>query len=227
MGRPGAHPVAALGRLTVADVVDATALTAWVREFARLVHEQRDRLTQLDAAIGDADHGANLDRGMTAVVAALEAQPPDDPAAVLKTVATTLIKTVGGASGPLYGTFFLRAAGALDGGDGAALARAVRAGLGGVAARGKAEAGDKTMLDALGPACDALDEALAAGKPLGEALNAAAAAAARGRDATEPLVARKGRASYLGERSAGHVDPGAASATLLVEAAATALPGRG
>ena len=226
MGRPGAHPVAALGRLTVADVVDAAALTAWVREFARLVHEQRDTLTQLDAAIGDADHGANLDRGMTAVVAALEAQPPDDPAAVLKTVATTLIKTVGGASGPLYGTFFLRAAGALDGGDGAALARAVRAGLGGVAARGKAEAGDKTMLDALIPACDALDEALAAGKPLGEALNTAAEAAARGRDATEPLVARKGRASYLGERSAGHVDPGAASATLLVEAAATALAGR-
>ena len=226
MGRPGAHPVAALGRLTVADVVDAAALTAWVREFARLVHEQRDTLTQLDAAIGDADHGANLDRGMTAVVAALEAQPPDDPAAVLKTVATTLIKTVGGASGPLYGTFFLRAAGALDGGDGAALARAVRAGLGGVAARGKAEAGDKTMLDALIPACDALDEALAAGKPLGEALNTAAEAAARGRDATEPLVARKGRASYLGERSAGHLDPGAASATLLVEAAATALAGR-
>jgi dihydroxyacetone kinase-like protein len=226
VGRPGTHPVAALGRLTVADV-DAAALTAWVREFARLVHEQRDTLTQLDAAIGDADHGANLDRGMTAVVAALEAQPPDDPAAVLKTVATTLIKTVGGASGPLYGTFFLRAAGALDGEDGAALAKAVRAGLDGVAARGKAEAGDKTMLDALIPACDALDEALAAGKPLGEALNAAAEAAAGGRDATEPMVARKGRASYLGERSAGHVDPGAASATLLVEAAATALAGRG
>jgi dihydroxyacetone kinase-like protein len=210
----------------VADV-DAAALTAWVREFARLVHEQRDALTQLDAAIGDADHGANMDRGMTAAVAALEAQPADNAAAVLKAVATTLIKTVGGASGPLYGTFFLRAAGALDGGDGAALAKAVRAGLDGVAARGKAEAGDKTMLDALIPACDALDEALAAGKPLGEALNAAAEAAARGRDATEPMVARKGRASYLGERSAGHVDPGAASATLLVEAAATALAGRG
>ena len=208
-------------------VVDAGALTAWVREFARLVHEQRDTLTQLDSAIGDADHGANLDRGMTAAVAALEATPSDDPAAVLKTVATTLIKTVGGASGPLYGTFFLRASGALDGGDGAALAAALRAGYDGVVARGKAERGDKTMLDALGPACDALDEARAAGKALDEALDAAAEAAARGRDATEPLVARKGRASYLGERSAGHVDPGAASATLLVEAAATALPGRG
>ena len=129
------------------SAVDAAALTAWVREFARLVHEQRDALTQLDAAIGDADHGANMDRGMTAAVAALEAQPADDAAAVLKAVATTLIKTVGGASGPLYGTFFLRAAGALDGGDGAALAKAARAGLDGVAARGKAEAGDKTMLD--------------------------------------------------------------------------------
>jgi dihydroxyacetone kinase-like protein len=208
-------------------VVDAAALTAWVREFARLVHDQRDTLTQLDSAIGDADHGANLDRGMTAAVAALEATPSDDPAAVLKTVATTLIKTVGGASGPLYGTFFLRASGALDGGDGAALAAALRAGYDGVVARGKAERGDKTMLDALGPACDALDEAVGSGKPLAEALGAAAEAAAAGRDATEPLVARKGRASYLGERSAGHVDPGAASATLLVQAAATALAGEG
>lgn len=209
------------------SAVDAAALTAWVREFARLVHEQRDALTRLDAAIGDADHGANLDRGMTAAVAALEAQPADDPAAVLKTVATTLIKTVGGASGPLYGTFFLRAAGALDGDDGRALAAAVRAGYEGVVARGKAERGDKTMLDALGPATDALEEALGAGKPLADALGAAAEAAAAGRDATEPLVARKGRASYLGERSAGHVDPGAASATLLVQAAVTALAGGG
>jgi dihydroxyacetone kinase-like protein len=210
----------------VADAVDGAALAAWVQEFARLVHEQRDALTELDAAIGDADHGTNLDRGLAAAVAALDAESPPDPAGVLKTVATTLIRTVGGASGPLYGTFFLRASSALAGGDGAALAAALRAGVDGVAARGKAERGDKTMLDALGPACDALDEALADSSSLDEALRAAAEGAARGRDATVPMVARKGRASYLGERSAGHQDPGATSATLLIEAAATALAGR-
>ncbi|RFU19228.1 dihydroxyacetone kinase subunit DhaL [Geodermatophilus marinus] len=209
------------------SAVDAAAVAAWVREFTRLVHEQRDELTRLDAAIGDADHGTNLDRGTAAAVAALGARPADDAAAVLTTVAMTLIKTVGGASGPLYGTFFLRAAGALDGDDGRAVAAAVRAGYDGVVARGRAERGDKTMLDALGPACDALDGAVAAGRSLEEALGAAAEAAAAGRDATAPLVARKGRASYLGERSAGHVDPGAASAALLVQAAATALAGRG
>jgi dihydroxyacetone kinase-like protein len=210
----------------VADAIDAAALTAWVQEFARLVHEQRDALTRLDAAIGDADHGSNLDRGLTAAVSALEAESPADPAAVLKAVATTLIRTVGGASGPLYGTFFLRASTALGTGDAAGLAAAMRAGVEGVAARGKAEPGDKTMLDALGPACEALDEALADGRPLDEALRAAAQGAARGRDATVPMIARKGRASYLGERSAGHLDPGAASATLLMESAATALAGR-
>ena len=210
----------------MADGFDGAGLTAWVGEFARLVHEQRDELTRLDAAIGDADHGANLDRGMTAVMSALEAESPTDPAAVLKTVATTLIRTVGGASGPLYGTFFLRASGALGDGSGAAFAAALRAGLDGVAARGKAVPGDKTMLDALVPACDALEEALADGQSLAEGLHAAAKGAARGRDATVPMVARKGRASYLGERSAGHQDPGATSAALLVEAAATAL-GRG
>jgi dihydroxyacetone kinase-like protein len=210
----------------VADGFDGAGLTAWVGEFARLVHEQRDELTRLDAAIGDADHGANLDRGMTAVMSALETESPTDPAAVLKTVATTLIRTVGGASGPLYGTFFLRASGALGGGGSAAFAAALRAGLDGVAARGKAVPGDKTMLDALVPACDALEEALADGQSLAEGLHAAAKGAARGRDATVPMVARKGRASYLGERSAGHQDPGATSAALLVEAAATAL-GRG
>ncbi|CCH90579.1 PTS-dependent dihydroxyacetone kinase, ADP-binding subunit DhaL (Glycerone kinase) (DHA kinase) [Modestobacter italicus] len=209
----------------MADSLDVAALEAWVREFARSVAEHKDELTELDSAIGDADHGANMDRGMSAAVAAIEASPPADPAALLKQVGMTLVSKVGGASGPLYGTFFLRMAGALgpDPADDETFARALRAGLDGVVARGKAEPGDKTMLDALAPACDALDAALAEGRPLGAALTAAAAAAGAGRDATVPLVARKGRASYLGERSAGHQDPGATSTALLLDAAVTAL----
>ena len=202
-------------------------LTAWLRRFAEVVHERRDELTALDAAIGDADHGSNLDRGMAAVVAVLDDAPPADAAGLLKKTGATLVSKVGGASGPLYGTLFLRMAGAAGDGDldDAAVARALRAGLDGVVARGKAEPGDKTMVDALGPACDALDTAVGAGEPLSGALAAAAEAAAQGRDATVPMVARKGRASYLGERSAGHADPGATSAALLVQAAATALGG--
>jgi dihydroxyacetone kinase-like protein len=208
----------------VADLVDTAALTAWLREFARSVAAQKDALTALDAAIGDADHGANLDRGMTAVVAALDAAPPASPAALLKQVGMTLVSKVGGASGPLYGTLFLRMAGpAGDGLDAAGFAAALRAGLEGVVARGKAELGDKTMVDALSPACDALDAALGGGAALPEALQAAVAAGREGRDATVPLVARKGRASYLGERSAGHQDPGATSTVLLLEAAEAAL----
>jgi phosphoenolpyruvate---glycerone phosphotransferase subunit DhaL len=211
----------------VADALDVAALEAWVREFARSIAEHKDELTALDSAIGDADHGANMDRGMSAAVAALEASPPADPGALLKQVGMTLVSKVGGASGPLYGTFFLRMAGALgpDPADDETFARALRAGLDGVIARGKAEPGDKTMLDALAPACDALDAALAEGTPFGAALTAAAAAAGTGRDATVPLVARKGRASYLGERSAGHQDPGATSTALLLDAAVTALSG--
>jgi phosphoenolpyruvate---glycerone phosphotransferase subunit DhaL len=212
----------------VADGIDAAALQAWVRAFARAVAEHREELTALDSAIGDADHGTNMDRGMSAAVAALEAAPPADPAALLKQVGMTLVSKVGGASGPLYGTFFLRMAGALgtEPADDETFARALRAGLDGVVARGKAEPGDKTMLDALVPACDALDAALGAGQPLDQALTAAAEAARKGRDATVPLVARKGRASYLGERSAGHQDPGATSTALLLDAAAATLTGR-
>ena len=139
----------------------------------------------------------------------------------------TLVSTVGGASGPLYGTFFLRmatAAGEVDSLDGPALAKALRAGLEGVVVRGKAEPGDKTMFDALAPAIEALDAALAAGEPLAAALQAASAAAQDGRDATIPMLARKGRASYLGERSVGHQDPGATSSALLLAAAAATLP---
>lgn len=205
--------------------VGSPELAAWLRETARVVHEQRDHLTELDSAIGDADHGANLDRGLAAVLESLDESA--DPAALLKTAGMTLVRSVGGASGPLYGTFFLRTAAAAGAEplDDAAVAAALRAGVEGVVARGKAEAGDKTMLDALLPAVDALDAALAAGTDLAGALRAAADAAATGRDATTPLVARKGRASYLGERSAGHQDPGATSATLLLEAAATTLAG--
>lgn len=234
MGCPRAHPRAAVGGLKrmahAGDTaVDGAALGRWLTEFARRVRERRDELTALDAAIGDADHGTNLDRGMSAVLAALPEVDAEPPAAVLKKVASTLISKVGGASGPLYGTFFLRMASAVPNPaseplDGAALAKALRAGVDGVRARGKAELGDKTMYDALAPAVDALDDALTAGKPLAQALDAAARAAATGRDATIPLVARKGRASYLGERSAGHQDPGATSATLLI-AAASALAG--
>ncbi|MFB9364243.1 dihydroxyacetone kinase subunit DhaL [Actinoplanes nipponensis] len=208
--------------------VDTAALTAWVREFGRLIAAGRDLLTELDSAIGDADHGVNMDRGMTAVLAALAADPPTTPADVLKRTGMTLVSKVGGASGPLYGTAFLRmaaAAGAADALDAPGYAKVLRAGLDGVVARGKPAAGDKTMYDALAPAVDALDEALAAGRPLGEALRAALRAAEQGRDATIPMVARKGRASYLGERSAGHQDPGATSVTMLVSAAATVLGG--
>jgi dihydroxyacetone kinase-like protein len=210
----------------VADTVDASAVSGWVREFARLIAANKDELTQLDSAIGDADHGANMDRGMAAVVVALDAEAPGTPAALLKRTGMTLVSKVGGASGPLYGTAFLRmaaAAGDADSLDAQGFAKVLRAGLDGVVARGKAEAGDKTMYDALAPAVDALDTALAAGQSLHDALQTAVDAAGKGRDATIPMVARKGRASYLGERSAGHQDPGATSVTLLLTAAATAL----
>ncbi|MFI7544422.1 dihydroxyacetone kinase subunit DhaL [Actinoplanes sp. NPDC049599] len=208
--------------------VDTAALTAWVREFGRLIAAEKDRLTELDSAIGDADHGVNLDRGMTAVLAMLAGDAPQTPADMLKRTGMTLVGKVGGASGPLYGTAFLRmaaAAGGADALDPAGFAKVLRAGLDGVVARGKPVAGDKTMYDALAPAVDALDEALTAGRPFGEALRATVRAAEQGRDATIPMVARKGRASYLGERSAGHLDPGATSVTLLIAAAATTLNG--
>jgi dihydroxyacetone kinase-like protein len=211
------------------DVVDVVALERWLRVFAASVADQKDNLTALDAAIGDADHGTNMHRGMTAVVDAL-ATPSADPTTLLKQTGMVLIRSIGGASGPLYGTLFLRMASATTGE--ATLrpemfATALRAGVEGVVARGKAELGDKTMVDAFAPALDALDAALGAGEPLVTALRTASAAANAGRDATTPMTARKGRASYLGERSADHQDPGATSAALLVAAAATALEEQG
>ena len=205
------------------DALDVGLLRRWLSGFADDVADHRDELTRLDSAIGDADHGANLDRGMAAVVAALDKAPPTTPAALFKSTGMTLVSTVGGASGPLYGTLFLRmsaSAGEQETLDAAGFGAALRAGLGGVVARGKAEAGDKTMFDALAPACDAYDAAVAEGAGLTGALAAAAQAAEAGRDATTPLLARKGRASYLGERSVGHQDPGATSAALLIVAAA-------
>lgn len=200
--------------------VDTAALQDWISRFSDAIAEKREWLTELDSAIGDADHGANMARGMGAVVDKLGAGAPANIDDLLKTVGMTLVSSVGGASGPLYGTFFLRmgmSAGAVTSLDGSALGAALRAGLEGIVARGKPEAGDKTMFDAMSPAVDAFDAALAAESSVADAARAASDAAAAGRDATLPLVARKGRASYLGERSAGHLDPGAASTAILFE----------
>jgi dihydroxyacetone kinase-like protein len=212
----------------VRAVVDADAIRAWLSLFAAEVARNRDLLTRLDAAIGDADHGANLDRGTSAAVSALAGDAALTPGTLLKTMGMTLVSSVGGASGPLYGSLFLRMAGSAGGAeslDAPAFAAALRAGLDGVVARGRAQAGDKTMYDALSPACDALDNAVTAGKDLSHALSIAAAAADAGRNATIPMLARKGRASYLGERSVGHQDPGATSVALLISTAARALSG--
>jgi phosphoenolpyruvate---glycerone phosphotransferase subunit DhaL len=217
-----------------AAAVDVAAATAWLLAFAAEVAARRSELTELDAAIGDADHGINMDRGMQAVATKLRdggagvasAGTPLGP--LFKTVGMTLVSTVGGAAGPLYGTFFLELGKAA--GDGPTLgaaewAAAVTAAVAGVQARGKAEPEDKTMVDALLPAAAALRDAAADGATAGGATRAAADAAAEGMRATTPLVARKGRASYLGERSAGHQDPGATSSWLLLETAAEALAG--
>ncbi len=211
--------------------ITTEAIVAWLRGYAAALAAHKDELTRLDSDIGDADHGANMDRGFQAVAAKLAGAAGQDVAAVLRTVAMTLISTVGGASGPLYGTLFLQmgvaAAGKVDLNP-AGWEAALRAGVDGVAKRGKAVRGEKTMLDALLPAVEALSAALAEGAPFGEALWRCERAAQRGMLDTVPLVATKGRASYLGERSAGHQDPGATSAHLLVRAAAEAwAPGQG
>ena len=204
------------------DTVSSASLEEWIRAFARLVAENRDHLTDLDAAIGDGDHGANMDRGMRAAVAALDETKPETAAALFNKVGMTVVSTVGGASGPLFGTLFLRMGTSL--GDAVAVtlpefATALRAGLDGIVARGKAEAGDKTMYDALDPAVAALDRGISDKVAKADALKLALVAAETGRDATTPMLARKGRASYLGERSVGHQDPGATSIALLMAAA--------
>ncbi len=206
--------------------VNVQQLEEWIRAFAALVSEQKGYLTELDSAIGDADHGINMDRGMKAVLDKLDSTPSATADELFKLIGLTLVSSVGGASGPLYGTFFLRlgsASGTVTELSPDDLAKGLRAGLDGLVARGKPELGDKTMYDALHPALEALETALAGGSTSGEALDAAAAACHAGRHATVAMVARKGRASYLGERSAGHQDPGATSAALLLDAAAATL----
>ncbi len=206
--------------VTVADLV------AWIHRFAEVIAEHADELTQLDSAIGDADHGTNMRRGCRAAVEALEAPEPEDLLGFGRSIAMKVISTVGGASGPLYGSFFLAlgtTGGASGSTDAAGLVAALKAAVGAVQSRGKAEPGDKTMLDALLPAIDAMESSLADGGTLADALAAGTTAAEEGMRATIPMLARKGRASYLGERSIGHQDPGATSSWLLVRSAAETL----
>ncbi len=207
----------------MADTLGAAWALDWINKSAEVVQVKREELTDLDRAIGDGDHGANLDRGFQAVLAKLQGTTPATVAEVLKLVATTLISTVGGASGALYGTAFLRASklGEADL-DSAAVVALLQAALDGIVQRGKATTGEKTMVDAWTPGLAAGNEAVAAGKSPADVLDAMATAAQAGAVATEPLVATKGRASYLGERSAGHRDPGAQSTAYLLRAAAEA-----
>jgi phosphoenolpyruvate---glycerone phosphotransferase subunit DhaL len=201
--------------------MDAAFFRAWLAEAAAVVESQRDHLTQLDAAIGDADHGINLARGFGAVTAALEGASTPTPGSVLVLAGTTLISKVGGASGPLYGMAFRQAGKALGTAPQAdlpALAGALEAALAGVQKLGAAQEGEKTMVDALAPAVSALAKATAEGTPAAAALSASAAAAAAGAQATISMQALKGRASYLGPRSVGHEDPGAASTALIIAA---------
>jgi dihydroxyacetone kinase-like protein len=200
---------------------DRACVLAWLRRSAQALHEQRQYLSDLDAAIGDGDHGINMDRGFTAVLDKLPAVAEADIGTILKTVGTTLVSTVGGASGPLYGTAFLRAGTALAGKQElqpSDVALGMDAALEGIMARGRAQRGEKTIVDALAPAVDAFKASINAGQPVADALEVAAAAGEQGMLATIPLVATKGRASYLGERSAGHQDPGATSVTLFLRA---------
>src|SRR3954447_12439586 len=202
--------------------VDAATVTVWMSEIAATVSAERDYLTQLDAAIGDGDHGTNMDRGFSAVQKALAEQDTDvPPGRLLITVGKTLVSSVGGASGPLWGSAFRRAGrtlGDADEWDAAQLLVALEAARDGVVELGAAAPADKTMVDALTPAVDAMRASLDAGASLTDAVGAAAQAAEDGARATVPLQARKGRASYLGERSVGHQDPGATSVALVMRA---------
>jgi dihydroxyacetone kinase-like protein len=203
-------------------MVSQKKLQDWIEMLQKVYAENKTYLTELDSAIGDADHGINMDRGFTNVCADLSKTDAPDISALLKTVAMTLIRTVGGAAGPLYGTFFLRASTACAGKtelQAADLVAMLEAGLAGVLQRGKAELSDKTMVDALHPALAAMKQALGNGSNVKQVLQQGAAAAEEGMKNTIPMLAKKGRASYLGERSIGHQDPGATSSYLLLKTA--------
>ncbi len=204
-------------------MIRGDAVWDWVVALQKTYAENKQYLTELDAAIGDADHGINMDRGFSAVIQELEKARPQDISGILNTAAMSLIRHVGGASGPLYGTFFLRAATACKGKDALHPEDVValfEAGLDGVLQRGKAELNDKTMVDALTPAVKAMKQMLDTGALLGEIVKQGAAAAEKGMKDTIGIIAKKGRASYLGQRSIGHQDPGATSSYLLLAAAA-------
>lgn len=206
----------------MSHILDAAWAQRWLRLSAAVIAENRMALIELDRAIGDGDHGENMDRGFSAILEKLDAEPPATPGAAFKLAAMTLMSKVGGAAGPLYGTAFLRAATAVGDAtelDVSTLAAALAAARDGVVARGKAEVGEKTMIDAWTPAVEAAAAAAAAGADPAAALEAAATAAEAGAISTDPLIARKGRASYLGERAIGHRDPGAASSALILRAA--------
>jgi phosphoenolpyruvate---glycerone phosphotransferase subunit DhaL len=206
--------------------VTAEQIDAWIRRFADVIAEHREELVRLDTAIGDGDHGTNMDRGMRKVLEKLDGADAGDIGATLKLVGMTLVSSVGGAAGPLYGTLFLQLGTASSGHDELDLTGwtgALDAAVKGVQARGKAEPGDKTMIDALLPAVDALRAAAGQDADIVTALQQSAAAAEEGMKATTPMEARKGRASYLGPRSIGHQDPGATSSHLLIRSAAETL----
>lgn len=201
-------------------MVTKNQLVQWLQAFAAVLEQNKDYLTELDSEIGDADHGINMDRGFKKVMSQLPSVADKDIGSILKTVSMTLISSVGGASGPLYGTLFLRASTAVAGKHELTnedLVKLLQAGLDGVKERGKAQLGDKTMLDVLSPAVANFHQAVGEGKSVIAALQQAVAAAEQGMKDTIPMLARKGRASYLGERSVGHQDPGATSSFLMLK----------
>ncbi|MDJ0773436.1 MAG: dihydroxyacetone kinase subunit DhaL [Mastigocoleus sp. MO_167.B18] len=201
-------------------MVTKKQIVQWLQAFASEIHENKDYLTQLDAAIGDADHGINMDRGFQKVITQLPNIADKDIGSILKTVSMTLISSIGGASGPLYGSLFLRASSTVLGKEELTeidMQKLLQAGLQGVLQRGKAKPGDKTMIDVLSPATVAFEEAVGSGKNMSEAMQQMVAIAEKAMKDTIPMLAKKGRASYLGDRSIGHQDPGATSCYLMLK----------